>query len=99
MINAKKRLLDVLEFLARQVEEDECTIDEMESIFKTITKEVNARATVKELSTFFGQSEANVRNVISRNYVSGREKPRRRVTFRLGNFMDAMPRTWTHDKR
>lgn len=98
MVDVKKRLLDLLAFFASQVENDECTIDEMESVFKVMTREINARATVKELSGFFGQPEANVRNVISRNYVSGKDKPTRRVSYHLGRFIAAMPASWKHDK-
>lgn len=96
MIDVKKRLIDLLEFFAKQVEEDECTIDEMESAFKVLTREINARATVKELSDFYGQPEANVRNVLSRNYVPGKDKPVRRVTYHLGRFISAVPKSWKH---
>lgn len=98
MINAKKRLLDLLEFFSKQVEEDECTIDEMESIFRTVTREINARATVREMSEFFGQPEANVRNLISRKLIPGKDKPVRRVTYPLGRIMNIIPDSWKHNK-
>lgn len=95
-MDVKKRLLDIMEYLTRQVEEDDCTPEEMESIFEAIVNNLRMKATVKDIAKFYGQKEANVRNVISRNYIPEKDKPVRRVMYPLGRIMSFIPSSWKH---
>lgn len=85
-----------MEYITYQLENDDCTPEEMESIFEAIVKNLRMKATVKDIAKFYGQNEANVRNVISRNYIPEKDKPVRRVMYPLGRIMSFIPSSWKH---
>lgn len=90
-MNEKKYVSDVLDYLKWQVENNRCSISEIESISKVISKEVNAMGTISDFAEFYGKSEANVRNVISRSYIP---KPERKVMRNFAIFAKLIPKGW-----
>lgn len=85
--------------MERQVEDDECTPDEMDSIMRFVVENLQTRGTVKEFAEFYGKEESAVRNVLSRNYIPKKDKPTRRVTYRLGFLMSIMPNSWRRENK
>lgn len=94
----KKVLLDILDYLRYQVEEDKCTVGEMKSICHLVMRELDARGTAKDFADFFGQSEGNVKNVISRRNIPSDKKPKRRVMYHFGWFAEQVPNSWIEKK-
>lgn len=88
----KRYLKDVLSFMEYKIDHDECSLDEMVSIAEAISKSLDVRGTIKDMSEFYGQSESNVRNVLNRRPMP--EKPVRQVTYRFGWFASMVPSSW-----
>lgn len=91
----KKIILDILDYLHYQVESDKCTIEELQSIYNSLIREVRIDATIKDVAENYGQSESNVRNVVARNYIG---KPKRRVYYNMIEFLKHMPKNWMRNR-
>ena len=65
-MNIKRVILNILDYLRYQVENDKCTSDELKSILEMVSESMEISATIKDMAEFYGQSESNVSNVISR---------------------------------
>lgn len=87
----KKIILEILDYLRFQVENDKCTMEELQSIYDAVAKEVRIDATVGDIARHYGQSESNVCNAIARSYTG---KPRRRVYYNLMEFLKCIPKRW-----
>lgn len=87
----KQILLDILDYLRYKVVNDKCTPDELRSITHTIIENLDIDATVSDIAEFYGQSENNVRNVCSRNFMP---KPKRRVYYNFAAFNKILPKSW-----
>lgn len=87
----KDVVLDILDYLHHQVENDKCTLEELQSIYGALTNGVHIDATIKDIAGHYGQSESNVRNAIARGYQG---KPKRRVYYNLIEFVKRMPKNW-----
>lgn len=97
-VDLTKFLIEALEYFKYQIKSGKCTMDEIESIASFISKELDARGTIKDFAEFYGQSESNVRNVISRRPIPSCQKPRRQVTYGLGWFSSQVPNSWRHNR-
>lgn len=93
-MNTKKILLTILDFLRYQVDNDKCTSEEMKSILDTVSESMIVSATIKDIAEFYGQSESNVSNVISRRPIPKTQKPKRRVYYNLAFFSRIVPNSW-----
>lgn len=92
----KQMVLDILDFLRKQVAEDKCTLEEMQSIHDTLISNIKIDATIGDIAEHYGQSQSNVRNAIARGYIG---KPKRRVFYHLPKFMECMPKSWKRNKQ
>lgn len=91
----KDELKTILQFIEYQINEDKCTDDQIESWHKILSDNLKVDATISNISNFYGQSESNVRNVISRRMV---EKPKRLVLYNWFKFTKIMPDSWKNRK-
>lgn len=91
---AKKEILRVLDLFKYQVENDECTHEELRSLATLLAKELNAWVSAHDLAKIFDKKESNVRMVISRSHMSSQDKPKRKVLYRFGWFAKHRPSSW-----
>ena len=70
----KRALLDVIDFARFKVDTNACTPEEMQSVFRMIEENTINKATTKDIADFYGQSNANVRNIVSRWGIKGESK-------------------------
>lgn len=87
----KKQLCDIADFMKWQVQNGKCTEEEMRSIYGEIIKNVDIDATIEDIAQHYGQSESNVRNVISRKMA---KKPKRKVLYNFAAFLHIIPKSW-----
>ena len=97
-MNIKRVILNILDYLRYQVENDKCTSDELKSILEMVSESMEISATIKDMAEFYGQSESNVSNVISRRPIPKSQKPKRRVYYNLSFFSKIIPKSWIEKK-
>lgn len=64
----------------------------------TQRKNVDIGPVIKDMAEFYGQSESNVSNVISRRPIPKSQKPKRRVYYNLAFFSKLIPKSWIEKK-
>lgn len=91
----KQTLLDIIDFVRFKVDTDSCTSAEMQAVFKILQENNVTKATTKDIADFYGQSNSNVRNIVSRWGIKGENK--RYYDFnRLQKFV---PKSWRKSKK
>lgn len=88
----KGLLLEFLDFLRYKVSEDRMTMDDLQSLSKTVADGLELKATARELAGFYNQTEHNVRNVIHCNLLPA---PERRVYYSFRAFRRVKPEKWS----
>ena len=83
-------LIDILDFLKHKIVNDDCTPEEMQSVFKMLSENTVTKATTRDIADFYGQSNSNVRNIVSRWGVPG--ESRRYYNFSV--FQKFVPKSW-----
>ena len=87
----KKLVLEFLDFLKYKVENDLLTMNDVDSIAKAIKQDLKIVATSDDMAAFYGQSNGNVRSLISRRMI---QKPQRRVYYSFNAFSKIVPDKW-----
>lgn len=77
-------LLEIIDFYREKIVNDKCSEADMRPVFKMLSENAIGDVTIGELAEYYNQSESNVRNVLSRNYIG---KPRRKLLY---NFMNVI---------
>lgn len=88
---AKKLIIEFLDFLKYKVENDLLSMDDIDSIARAIKQDLKIFATSDDLAAFYGQSNGNVRSLISRRMI---QKPQRRVYYSFNAFSKIVPEKW-----
>ena len=70
----KKTLIEILDFYRYKMDNDKCTSEDMKAAFELLRGNAVSEATIKDIADFYGQSESNVRNVVTRKAV-----PKKRI--------------------
>ena len=91
----KKLVLDFLDYARYKVESDGMTMDEWESIAKTIESGVCLRGTIEDFARYYGKPKTNISSVIDRKITM---KPERRVLHSFNAFRKVVPSSWIHQK-
>lgn len=94
----EKLILNILDFMGYKVRNRQCTAEELRKFSDIATKEINTKATIDELSEFYGQSRSNVSNVISRRPIPKDKKPKRRIYYNFAWFNSIIPDSWKRGK-
>lgn len=94
----KQILLNILDFLRYKVDNDQCTADDLRKFSDIATEMLDTKATIDELSEFYGQSRSNVSNVISRRPIPKDKKPKRRIYYNFAWFNSIIPDSWKRGK-
>ena len=95
--NVGKRILsEFLDFMKYKVDNDLLTMEEVESIAKTIEENLDLAGTADDFARYYGQSRTNVSSVINRRML---EKPVRIVYYRFKSFRRIIPDKWHCHKK
>ena len=87
----KDALADMFALLSQKVRRGNLTCDDMRAILSSLEAGGGIKATISDLATFYGKTEAGVRNVIHRSYIP---RPERRVYYDFQKFRKIVPRRW-----
>jgi hypothetical protein len=90
-MDAKQILTEILDYYRYKIDNDLCTMEEIEETSKLLQRNMEIRGTISDFSRFYGVSEGNVRSTINRKVL---DKPIRRVYYRFVSFMKAAPEKW-----
>lgn len=85
-------LADFLGMLAHKARNGQMTDDDVKVIVRAIQDAGGIRSTVRDIAGYFGQTETNVRHVISRNFLPA---PERRVYYDFTAIRRVAPASWT----
>lgn len=92
---AKRIILEFLDFIRFKVENDNLTMEETESIAKTIAGGMNLLGTTDDFARFYGKTKTNVTTVIDRKMLPA---PKRTLLHSFNDFRKAVPKSWTFHK-
>lgn len=90
-MDAKQILSEMLAYYKYKVDNDLCTMAEIESAQKALTENMEIYGTIEDLAKFYGVSPGNVRATISRKLLA---KPLRRVFYPFHKFLKIVPSKW-----
>lgn len=88
-IDFKQELRNILRYYDQRL--DDCTMAEAKSAVKLLMSNMEINGTIKDFAEFYGVSEANVRNTISRKMIA---KPKRKVLYPFHLFQKIVPDKW-----
>lgn len=89
---AKQFLLEIIDFIRMKIENDSLTMEEMNSIARTIMGNLELYATIDDLSAHYGKSKDAINGVIKRRMI---KKPRRNVVlYSFSAFQKIIPSSW-----
>lgn len=87
----REAVAEVFDALSFKVRHGIMTEQDVRVISSVIREAGGVKATVKDLSAIYGQSEDNVRHVISRHFMP---TPERRVYYDYDSFRQFVPEKW-----
>lgn len=87
----REAVADMFDILSYKVRNGIMTEQDVRVISSVIREAGGVKATVKDLSAIYGQSEDNVRHVISRHFMP---TPERRVYYDYDSFRQFIPEKW-----
>ena len=90
-MDAKQILSEMLAYYKYKVDNNLCTMAEIESAQKALTENMEIYGTIEDLAKFYGVSPGNVRATISRKLLA---KPLRRVFYPFHKFLKIVPSKW-----
>lgn len=91
MIDAKKYLSEMLGYFKYKVDNDQCTLEEIESVAKAISENIVSYGTIQDLSKFYGKSPDAVKSVIKNKMIA---KPKRNVVLYCVNIFAKLVPKW-----
>lgn len=90
----KQILIETLRFYLYKLDNNLCTMEEMESAAKVVQENMDIRGTIKDFARFYNVSEGNVRATINRKLI---DKPSRNVLYPFNRFSEVVPNKWRND--
>ena len=90
-MDTKKTLLEILKFYVTRIENDTCTMSEMESAVKALESNMEISGTMDDFAKFYGKSKSAVHGVIKRYMIP---KPKRKVLYPFHIFRKIIPPKW-----
>lgn len=89
-MDSKKYLSEILGYYKHKVDNDLCTVEEMESVSRAFSENMVAYGTIKELAEFYGKSTDAVKSVIKNKMI---QKPKRNTAlYRFDIFAKLVPK-------
>ena len=90
-MDAKDILSEMLTYYKYKVDNDLCTMAEIESAKKAIESNMELYGTIDDFAKFYDTSPINIRSTISRKLIA---KPIRRVFYPFHKFLKIAPEKW-----
>lgn len=90
-MDAKQILSEMLAYYKYKVDNDLCTMAEIESARKMLSENMEIYGTIDDFSKFYDTSPINIRSTISRKLIA---KPIRRVFYPFHKFLKVVPERW-----
>lgn len=90
-MDAKKYLIETLDYYKKRVSEDACTMDEINSVTKALEQNMNVSGTISDFAKFYDKPESQIRATISRKLL---DKPKRVLLYRFNPFHKIVPDSW-----
>lgn len=88
----KKILLDILSYYEKKLDEDACTMEEIESVIKTLEENMTVYGRIEDFAEHYGKSKDAVNGIIKRKMI---QKPRRNVVlYPFHVFRRLVPDSW-----
>lgn len=94
-MDAKKILIEILDYYKYKIDNDLCTPEEIESVSKMVQSNLELYGTIEDIAKFYGVPESRIRNTINRKLI---DKPKRRVYYRFLRFMRIAPEKWRNSQ-
>ena len=94
-MDSKKVLIEILDFYKDKVENNLCTLEEIDSACKALEENMEIYGTIADFARFYMVTEGNVRSTINRKLIA---KPRRKVLYPFHKFLKIVPDKWKHHK-
>jgi len=90
-MDAKDILSEMLAYYKYKVDNDLCTMAEIESAKKAIESNMELYGTIDDFARFYETSQINIRSTISRKLIA---KPIRRIYYPFHKFLKVAPEKW-----
>ena len=90
-MDANKLLSEILGFYKYKVDNNLCTMDEMNNAIKALENNMEVHGTISDFAKFYGVSESNVRASIARKLIA---KPKRVLLYPFHKFVKIIPEKW-----
>jgi len=90
-MGAKEVLSEILEYYKYKVDNNLCTMEEMESAKKALEENMEIYGTVEDIADFYKKTPNNVRVTITRNMFA---KPKRKVLYPFHVFRKIVSGKW-----
>ena len=90
-MDANKLLSEILGFYKYKVDNNLCTMDEMNDAIKALENNMEIHGTISDFAKFYGVSESNVRASIARKMFA---KPKRVLLYPFHKFIQIIPESW-----
>lgn len=90
-MDANKLLSEILGFYKYKVDNNLCTMDEMNDAIKALESNMEIHGTISDFARFYGVSESNVRASIARKMFA---KPKRVLLYPFHAFRKIAPEKW-----
>lgn len=91
MLNPKTYLSEILDYYKYKLDNNLCTMEEINSLAKTIQENMEIQGTISDFSRFYGVSESNIRANIARKLFA---KPKRVLLYPFHKFIKIVPENW-----
>lgn len=90
-MDANKLLSEILGFYKYKVDNNLCTMDEMNDAIKALESNMEIHGTISDFARFYGVSESNIRASIARKLFA---KPKRVLLYPFHKFIQIIPESW-----
>lgn len=91
-MDSKELLSEILGYYKKKVDDNMCTMDEINSAAKVLQENMQIHGTLDDLSSFYCKSKDAVSGIIKRNLLA---KPKKNVTlYPFHAFQKVIPKSW-----
>ena len=94
-MDAKHILSEILAYYKDKVDNDLCTMEEMESVSRLLQENMEIHGSISDFARFYDVSEGNVRSTINRKLLA---KPKRILLYPFHKFRKIVPEKWRKRK-
>lgn len=90
-MDSKKYVSEILEFWKYKLDNNLCTMEEIDSVAKTLEQTLDIKGTISDFAKFYDVPENSIRVNINRKLIA---KPERKVYYPFLKFAKIIPEKW-----